>query len=98
MFHDSLLPKYRGFAPLVKGLICGETRFGVTALFGASQYDAGDILFQASVGITYPIAISDLITRVADCYVTGAVSARVCGCGFGVGGAGWVWVWARVGG
>ena len=33
VFHDSLLPKYRGFAPLVSQLINGEEYLGVTAIF-----------------------------------------------------------------
>lgn len=69
VFHDSLLPAYRGFAPLVNGLIRGETRFGVTAIFGASEYDKGDILFQSSTQVTYPITIAQLIAKVADNYV-----------------------------
>src|SRR5713101_10052442 len=32
VLHDSLLPKYRGFNPLVSALINGETKIGVTAI------------------------------------------------------------------
>ncbi|TNZ67601.1 formyltransferase family protein, partial [Vibrio parahaemolyticus] len=35
VFHDSILPRYRGFAPLVNSLINGEHEIGVTALFGS---------------------------------------------------------------
>ena len=35
IFHDSLLPKYRGFNPLVSSLINGDTEIGVTALFAS---------------------------------------------------------------
>src|SRR5262249_25708379 len=31
VFHDSLLPKYRGFAPTVTALLCGDEEIGVTA-------------------------------------------------------------------
>lgn len=61
VFHDSLLPKYRGFAPLVNMLINGENRIGVTALYGSSQYDRGDILLQESTPIKYPLKINDAI-------------------------------------
>ena len=61
VFHDSLLPKYRGFAPLVNMLIKGERRIGVTALFGSKTYDEGDIILQASSDINYPITISEAI-------------------------------------
>ncbi|MCS6767030.1 MAG: hypothetical protein MO847_11870 [Candidatus Protistobacter heckmanni] len=69
VFHDSLLPRYRGFAPLINGLINGETRFGVSAIFGASDFDTGDILFQASVDVAYPITIAELIGKITGCYV-----------------------------
>lgn len=61
IFHDSLLPKFRGFAPLVNMLISGETKIGVTAIFGATQYDEGDIIYQSSTTIDYPIKIKDAI-------------------------------------
>lgn len=69
VFHDSLLPKYRGFAPLVNALINGETKLGVTALYGASEYDSGDIIHQSSIDITYPITISSAIELIIECYV-----------------------------
>lgn len=68
VFHDSLLPKYRGFAPLVNMLINGEEKIGVTALFASESYDAGDIIDQESVTIRYPIKISDAIDAVANLY------------------------------
>ena len=37
VLHDSILPKYRGFAPLVNALINGEEELGVTALFASSD-------------------------------------------------------------
>lgn len=66
IFHDSLLPKYRGFNPLVSYLINGETTLGVSAIFGASEYDRGHIIAQAHVDIDYPIKIKqaiELVTR-----------------------------------
>lgn len=68
VFHDSLLPRYRGFAPLVNMLIEGEEKVGVTALFASNDYDAGDIIDQQSVRITYPIKISQAIDIVSDLY------------------------------
>lgn len=61
VFHDSLLPKYRGFAPLVNMLINGETRIGVSAIFGANEYDKGDLISQKSLKISYPITIAEAI-------------------------------------
>ena len=61
VFHDSLLPKYRGFAPLVNMLVNGETTIGVSAIFGASEYDRGDLIAQKSSNIQYPITITEAI-------------------------------------
>ena len=61
VFHDSLLPKYRGFAPLVNMLINGEDAIGVSAIFGAFEYDKGEIIGQRSTKISYPIKISEAI-------------------------------------
>lgn len=61
VFHDSLLPKYRGLAPLVNMLINGEDEIGVSAIFGASEYDRGNLISQKSSKIRYPIKISEAI-------------------------------------
>lgn len=61
VLHDSLLPRYRGFAPLVTALINGEPTIGVTALWASQQYDAGDIIAQASTPIAYPLRIQEAI-------------------------------------
>jgi len=69
VIHDSILPKYRGYAPLVNSLINGETRIGVTALFAAEEYDKGDIIAQSVQEISYPIKIADAIERIIDNYI-----------------------------
>ncbi len=68
VFHDSLLPKYRGFAPLVSSLINKEKYIGVTALFASLEYDRGEIIFQSKRRITYPIKISEAIKLICPCY------------------------------
>lgn len=68
VFHDSLLPKYRGFAPLVTALINGEKKIGVTALFASAHYDTGEIISQKSVDINYPIKIQDAINKLLPSY------------------------------
>ena len=68
VFHDSLLPRYRGFAPLVNSLVNGEKKIGVTALFASEEYDKGPIIMQSSVDITYPIKIESAIDKVSVCY------------------------------
>ncbi len=69
VLHDSLLPRYRGFAPLVSALINGDKELGVTALFANSEFDRGDIIMQKSVAVTYPIKISEAITVISQLYV-----------------------------
>jgi methionyl-tRNA formyltransferase len=61
VFHDSLLPKYRGFAPLVNALINNESEIGVTAIFGSTNFDTGDIIVQSKSAISYPITIAKAI-------------------------------------
>jgi len=68
VFHDALLPKYRGFNPLVTALINGDTKIGVTALFEGETYDSGDIIGQKSINITYPITIQNAIDLVSNLY------------------------------
>jgi methionyl-tRNA formyltransferase len=69
IFHDALLPRYRGFAPLVNALINGEKEVGVSALFGANGFDTGDIIAQSKIEISYPIKIKDAISLVNGCYL-----------------------------
>ncbi len=68
IFHDSLLPKYRGFNPLVSALINGDAVAGATALWGGTAYDTGDILAQETIQITYPLKINDAIAKMSGCY------------------------------
>ena len=73
VFHDSLLPRYRGFNPLVSCLINGEREIGVTALLGAARYDAGDVLAQSTSVIDYPIKIADATELIRTNYKTAAM-------------------------
>lgn len=66
--HDSLLPKYRGFNPLVTALICQDSHIGVTALFSTEQYDRGEIICQMETKINHPIRISDAIDKISPLY------------------------------
>lgn len=68
VFHDSLLPRYRGFNPLVTALISGDREIGVTALYATSEYDRGDIIAQSSSPISYPIRIQEAIKIVTSNY------------------------------
>jgi methionyl-tRNA formyltransferase len=49
--HGSLLPKYRGAAPINWAVIEGEKETGVTTFFIKHEIDTGDILFQKKLPI-----------------------------------------------
>lgn len=49
--HASLLPKYRGAAPVQWAIINGETRTGVTTMRIDAGLDTGDMLLKAETGI-----------------------------------------------
>jgi methionyl-tRNA formyltransferase len=69
VLHDSLLPKYRGFAPLVSALINGDSHVGVTAFFATGDYDRGPVIDQVVQGVTYPIRIGELIEQISAAYI-----------------------------
>lgn len=68
VFHDSLLPKYRGFNPLVSCLLNKEKKIGVTALFASEEFDTGPIISQSSSAITYPIKLEHAIDIICENY------------------------------
>lgn len=61
--HASLLPKYRGGAPLVWAILNGETETGVTLFRMNSEVDAGPILLQESFPIHESDDISNLLNK-----------------------------------
>ncbi|WP_046496358.1 methionyl-tRNA formyltransferase [Streptomyces odonnellii] len=64
--HDSLLPAYAGFSPLIWALINGEPEVGVTAHRMDAELDAGDIVFQRSVPVGATDTATDLFHRTVD--------------------------------
>ncbi|MBC7744706.1 MAG: methionyl-tRNA formyltransferase [Flavobacterium sp.] len=49
--HGSLLPQYRGAAPINWAIINGEKKTGVTTFFLKQEIDTGDILFSDQIAI-----------------------------------------------
>jgi len=49
--HASLLPKYRGGAPMHRAILAGDAETGVTVMEMAAKMDAGGILSQAAIPI-----------------------------------------------
>ncbi|MFF5789446.1 methionyl-tRNA formyltransferase [Streptomyces sp. NPDC012693] len=64
--HDSLLPKYAGFSPLIWALINGEPEVGVTAHMMDEVLDAGDIVQQRSVPVGPKDTATDLFHKTVD--------------------------------
>lgn len=63
--HFSLLPKYRGAAPVQWALIRGETETGITTLLMDEGLDTGDILQQRAVPIDPEETAPELLARLA---------------------------------
>ena len=50
--HASLLPKYRGGAPIHHAIINGEEETGITIMYMDKLMDSGDIISQAELDIS----------------------------------------------
>lgn len=68
VFHDSLLPKYRGFNPLVTALLQRDPLVGVTAILANKDFDRGDVIDSISMPIEYPVKIRRVITEMGALY------------------------------
>ncbi|WP_236789565.1 methionyl-tRNA formyltransferase [Amycolatopsis sp. GM8] len=64
--HDSLLPAYAGFSPLIWALINGEPEVGVTAHMMDEELDAGNIVLQRSVAVGPRDTSADLFHKTVD--------------------------------
>lgn len=63
--HPSLLPKYRGAAPIQRTIINGERQTGVTTFFMNEAMDAGDIILQSKTDIGENETYDELRMRLA---------------------------------
>lgn len=63
--HASLLPKYRGAAPINWAIINGESETGISIITVAERMDAGDILAQAKTTIGADESAGELHDRLA---------------------------------
>jgi methionyl-tRNA formyltransferase len=64
--HGSLLPKYRGAAPIQWSIINGDKVTGITTMFMDEGLDTGDILLQSKVSINDDETSKDLKEKLAD--------------------------------
>ncbi len=63
--HASMLPAYRGAAPINRAIMAGDTATGVTIIRMAAQMDAGDIIMQVSEPILMEDTAGSLHDRLA---------------------------------
>lgn len=63
--HSSLLPKYRGAAPINWAILNGETETGVTIMHMATELDAGDMISQGTTPIGARETAGELTGRLA---------------------------------
>lgn len=64
--HSSLLPKYRGAAPINWAILNGETETGVSIMYMAAALDAGDVIAQANTPIDPEEDAQTLTARLAE--------------------------------
>lgn len=64
--HSSLLPRYRGAAPINWAILNGESETGVTIMYMAEGLDTGDIISQRSTPIDPDETVESLHDRLAD--------------------------------
>lgn len=64
--HASLLPKYRGAAPIQWAVAMGETVTGVTTMLLAEGLDTGDMLLQKEMAIGPDVTAQELFPRLAE--------------------------------
>ena len=63
--HGSLLPKYRGAAPIQQSVLDGEPTTGITTMLMGEGLDTGDILLQRETGIGENETASELFDRLS---------------------------------
>lgn len=64
--HDSLLPKFTGFSPVIWSLISGASQTGLTAHMMDAELDTGGVLVQRAVDITATSTGTSLVLATLD--------------------------------
>ena len=64
--HASLLPRYRGAAPMQRCLMAGEMKTGVTTMFMDAGLDTGDILLSEEVAVDSDMTMEKLHNTLRD--------------------------------
>lgn len=63
--HGSLLPRYRGAAPIQQAIIDGEEKSGVTIMYMAKGLDCGDMILKKETAITPEDTYGSLYDRIS---------------------------------
>lgn len=66
--HPSLLPRYRGRAPVNWGILRGETQFGLTAHYVDAGMDTGDIIAQRQFDLSQQEDVGTALDRLYPLY------------------------------
>ena len=64
--HASLLPKYRGAAPINRAIINGEKETGITFMFMNEKVDAGETIYQQKITILPDETYGELYYRLSN--------------------------------
>lgn len=64
--HASLLPKYRGGAPVHYALLNGDKKTGVTIMYMVKKMDAGNIIYQKETAIGDDETVGELYDRLSE--------------------------------
>ncbi len=64
--HGSLLPKYRGAAPMQWAIINGETKTGITIMYMEKGLDTGDMILKEELDITQDDTYETLHDKMAE--------------------------------
>ena len=65
--HGSLLPEYRGAAPMQRAIIDGKTVTGITTMYMAEGLDTGDMLMKDTVTIEPNDNFEDIHDKLGEC-------------------------------
>ena len=63
--HASLLPKYRGAAPVNHAILNGDTEIGLSTFLIQKKVDTGDLLFQHSMQIDNAITTGEALSKLS---------------------------------
>lgn len=64
--HGSLLPKYRGGAPIQRAIINGDDKTGITLMYMSLKMDEGDMLYKEAIDIAIDDTNTTLFKKMSD--------------------------------